>query len=211
MTDSMKSPKNNTESLKKRIKRLEEELSSCRIQLEHHQMLTSTKDVSNALDTSNAPIFSVDNQGNINIWNQGISRITGYGFDDVGGFPITNFIQPGTEKSIIQILNRVKRNERLLFEEIILKTSIDTEVNILSNPTAIKDENGDIIGCIFIGQDITERKLIAAALRESENFYRRITENSSDFILIFNSKTQIDYISPSVTNILRNLCIYSSN
>ncbi len=90
----------------------------------------------------------------------------------------------------------------LTFEEISLKTTIDTEVNILSNPTAIKDENGIIIGCIFIGQDVTERKLIAGALRESENFYRRITENSSDFILIFNSAYHIDYISPSVTNIL---------
>ncbi len=202
MTDSAGSPNLEVESLKKRIIELEEELSSCKTQLEHHQILTSTKDISNALDTSNAPIFSVDQKGNINIWNQGIARITGYAFEDVGGLPLTKFIRPDTENSVKQILHRVRRNERLLFEEIAIITSIDTEVNILSNPTAIKDEIGHIIGCIFIGQDITERKLIAAALRESENFYRRVTENSSDFILIFNSKSQIDYISPSVTKIL---------
>ena len=202
MTDSKKTPKKNAILLEKRIKELEEELSISRTKLQHHQILTSTKNINNALDTSNAPIFSVDSDGNINIWNQGIARITGFSFDDVGGKNIMKLILPQRRKSVNRIIERILDGDRLTFEEVSLKTSIDTEVNVLSNPTAIKDEDGMIIGCIFIGQDITERKLIAGALRESENFYRRITENSSDFILIFNSTYHIDYISPSVTNIL---------
>jgi PAS domain S-box-containing protein len=202
MTDSNKSPILVVEDLEKRIIELEDELSSCKTKLRQHQILTSTKNINNALNTSNAPIFSVDYDGNINIWNQGIARITGYSFDEVGGLNLKRFIFPKNRKAVNQIIKRIHNGERLALEEISLKTSIETEVNILSNPTAIKDEDGHIIGCIFIGQDITETKLIAAALRESENFYRRITENSSDFILIFNSNFHIDYISPSVTNIL---------
>ncbi|MHA1110841.1 MAG: PAS domain-containing sensor histidine kinase [Promethearchaeota archaeon] len=202
MTDSNETPENNAILLEKRIKELEEELTISKTKLQHHQILTSTKNINNALDTSNAPIFSVDSDGNINIWNQGIARITGFSFDDVGGKNIMKLILPQRRKSVNRIIERILDGDRLTFEEVSLKTSIDTEVNVLSNPTAIKDEDGKIIGCIFIGQDITERKLIAGALRESENFYRRITENSSDFILIFNSTYHIDYISPSVTNIL---------
>ncbi len=85
MADSKKTPDKNTKSLEKRIKELEEELSKSKTKLQHHQILTSTKNINNALDTSNAPIFSVDSDGNINIWNQGIARITGFSFDDVGG------------------------------------------------------------------------------------------------------------------------------
>ncbi|MBN2157525.1 MAG: PAS domain S-box protein [Candidatus Lokiarchaeota archaeon] len=197
-----KSNKTEKTQLKQRISQLEEELSLYKKKLMHHQILTSTKNINNALDVSNAPIFSVDNHGNINIWNQGIARITGYSFDDVGGLNIENFIEKKKKYHTKHIIKRILKGEKLSFEEIAIKTSIDTEVHILSNPTPIKDDDGTIIGCIFIGQDITERKLIAAALRESENFYRRITENSSDFILIFSSTQHIDYISPSVTNIL---------
>ena len=202
MTDSKKTPEITRASSKKRIMELEEELSRCKMKLQHHQILTSTKNINNALDTSNAPIFSVDSDGNINIWNQGIARITGFSFDDVGGKNILNYIHPQRHRAVNRVIERILDGDRLTFEEISIKTSIDTEVNILSNPTAIRNEQGHIIGCIFIGQDITERKLIAGALRESENFYRRITENSSDFILIFNSTYHIDYISPSVSNIL---------
>jgi two-component system CheB/CheR fusion protein len=189
-------------SLEKHIMELEEELISYKNKLQQQELLTSTENINNALDTSNAPIFSIDIDGNISIWNQGIARITGYSFNDVDGIKLQKII-PADKKHIYnQIIKRILKGQRLAFEEITIKTTIDTEVNILSNPTAIKNVDGKIIGCIFIGQDITERKLIAAALRESENFYRRITENSSDFILIYNSNYQIDYISPSVTNIL---------
>jgi len=199
---SEKSANLEIKALQKHIRELEEEIISYKTQLQHHQILTSTKNINDALDISNAPIFSCDLEGNINIWNQGIARITGYSFDDLGGLKIEKFILPEKRDSIHQIINQIAKGSKLSFEEISIKTSIDTEVNILSNPTAIRDDDGTIIGCMFIGQDITERKLIAAALRESENFYRRITENSSDFILIFNSTYHIDYISPSVSNIL---------
>ncbi len=202
MTDSGKSSGIDISQYEKRIKRLEEELSSYKTKLQQHQILSSTKNINDALNISNAPIFSVDIDGNISIWNQGISRITGYSLQEMSGVNFEKFIPADKKNAVNQIIKRILNGERLTFEEITIKTSIDTEVNILSNPTAIKDDEDNIVGCIFIGQDITERKLIAAALQESENFYRRITENSSDFILIYNSDYQIDYISPSVTNIL---------
>ncbi|MCF8146882.1 MAG: MEDS domain-containing protein [Deltaproteobacteria bacterium] len=51
-------------------------------------------------------------------------------------------------------------------------------------------------------QDMVNRKKAEAALRESETYFREITENASDMILIVDEKGSITYASPSVERFL---------
>jgi len=46
--------------------------------------------------------------------------------------------------------------------------------------------------------DITERKRFEEALRHSEEYFRAITENASDIVVILNKKGTITYVSPSI-------------
>jgi len=66
----------------------------------------------------------------------------------------------------------------------------------------IRDKNGNIAGLIGVSRDITEHKVIEEKLREREELFRSIVENSHDGIAIINGNYKITYANDELSNIL---------
>ncbi len=62
-----------------------------------------------------------------------------------------------------------------------------------------RDTNGNPISIFGTAQDVTERKLAEASLKESEEKFRSIAENSPDLILILDYKATIRFINRTIT------------
>jgi PAS domain S-box-containing protein len=63
---------------------------------------------------------------------------------------------------------------------------------------ALRNQDGRVEKVVALTQDITERQRSEEALRRSEEHFRVLIENSSDFILVVDEKGIVTYVSPSV-------------
>ena len=70
------------------------------------------------------------------------------------------------------------------------------------------DDNGKVIGFISTLKDITARKTTEQKLKESEQNYRLITENSNDLIRVLNSNFEVEYVNEVA---VKNLLGYSKD
>ena len=109
------------------------------------------------IDTANAPIFGIDAQGNITEWNQQAEKITGFDNVEVMGRDlVANFITDDYKASVGLVLANALKGDETANYEFPLYTKAGDRIDILLNSTTRRDASGNIVGVVGVGQDITE-------------------------------------------------------
>jgi PAS domain S-box-containing protein len=121
------------------------------------EMERTATELTQLIDTANAPIFGVDPDGNINEWNQMVSRITGFSKQEVLGQNLVNhYITGEYKKAVYEVLEKALHGDETDNYEVPLYTKTGERVMILLNATTRRDAEGTIVGVVGVGQDITE-------------------------------------------------------
>ncbi|CAK4620801.1 unnamed protein product [Aphanomyces euteiches] len=116
------------------------------------------QEYSRLIDKANAPIFGVDSNCCVNIWNRKVAEITQYSFEEVlGENLVEKFISEENRPGVRKVFSLALRGDETADFEVPLVTKTGRKVNISLNATARFDQLGQIIGVVGIGQDITER------------------------------------------------------
>jgi PAS domain S-box-containing protein len=109
------------------------------------------------IDTANAPIFGIDTKGNINEWNQQLEKITSFTKTEVIGLNLVDdFITSNHKASIGLILANALKGHETTNYELALYTKSRDRVDILLSSSTRRDASGNIVGVVCVGQDITE-------------------------------------------------------
>lgn len=161
---------------------------------EHYQRLVnSLKEV----------VFETDKQGNITLLNTSWKTLTGKNIKDSVGKKLSGYIHKSfvsTFEDILQQLRDKKSWPGRLELQIIGNNKQPYWVELWLR--GMYDSNYELTGISGSIFDINSQKLALSQLRESEERYRLISENTKDIVCLHNLNGSYVYTSPSMFDIL---------
>jgi formate hydrogenlyase transcriptional activator len=147
-------------------------------------------------------IFMLDPHGRVSSWNTGAERIKGYKSGEIIGEHFSRFytqedIELGKPDSEL----KVAASEGQLEDEgwRVRKDGSRFWANVVI--TAIRGNNGELLGFSKVTRDFTERKKVEEALRASENRFRSLFEFSPDAIVVTDQDGKIAEVNAHVQEV----------
>jgi two-component system, cell cycle sensor histidine kinase and response regulator CckA len=145
------------------------------------------------VESSDDAITSASLDGTISSWNKGAERTYGYAASEVAGRPIAMLAPPGRQDEIPQILERVRRGERIqAFETVrIRKDGQPIDVSLTISP--LMNPSGKILKTAAVARDITAHK------REEERSRRlaQVVDSATELISTGDLEGRVTFMNPA--------------
>ena len=147
--------------------------------------------------------YEVDLAGNLTFFNNAVCRILGYSRDELAGMNYKHYTVEEDSKRLFQTFNKVYKTShptKIFDWRVVNKDGVKKYIE--ASVSLLKDSSGKSTGFRGIVRDITESKEMEKSLREEEQRFRALAEQSSDIILIIDRKGMITYENKTVNEIL---------
>ncbi|MGD0080194.1 MAG: PAS domain S-box protein [Methanoregula sp.] len=168
------------------------------IEKSHEGLLQSEARFRDIAELLPQTVFEMDLQGDLTYVNHAGSEIFGSGDEKIReGENVREYLTPGDIERMHRGLTQVMSGAKSQGEVYHLKRMDGTLMNAIVFAAPIR-RNGSVVGFRGIVIDITERIKLEDALRESEEKYRALTENTPDILFSTDMDGIITYASPQV-------------
>jgi len=113
-------------------------------------------------------VLSADSHGRILTWNAAAHKLSGYAADDVRGTLFVERLRPDHRENFLTVFDTLSTGEQTQTAEWDLLTSSGAHLPINWVLSPMKDENGDTIGVVGVGRDLSERRKLEAQLLQAQ-------------------------------------------
>jgi PAS domain S-box-containing protein len=118
------------------------------------------------IENANALIFSVDSREYITEWNKECIRVTKYEKNEVLAQKAITVIDETSHPDFASVFNSVINGTAISNQELLIKTKAENPITILVNATPKISISKNVVGVMFVGQDITELSQYRSSLEE---------------------------------------------
>ncbi len=161
-------------------------------QKQAEEELQKERDFAESLvETAQAIVLVLDTRGRIVSFNPYMEEITGYKLEEVLGLDWFSAFLPKRDRECIRELFKKAAADIQTsgnVNSIVTKNGQEREIEWYDK--TLKDKEGNIIGVLATGQDITERRRAKESLRESEERFRSLFNQAADAIVVFDTQTR---------------------
>ncbi len=154
------------------------------------------------VEGSDDAVISLNRDARIVSWNAGAERLYGYAAAEVVGQSMSMTVPPDRLDEFLARMRRVLSGEQISPFETVRLAKDGHLFNVQIWMSFIKDKDDRIIGTSAIARDITERKQVEAAFRQSEENYRRLFSLAREGIWVIDADSITTMVNPSMADML---------
>jgi PAS domain S-box-containing protein len=143
----------------------------------------------------------IDRDGVVRAWNPAAERLYGWAADDVIGrpYPCETVAQ---RLEFAHILMPVLQGESYRGLEVVRETRDGRQIDVSISAAPIYDSVGRVVGAMAVHEDIRGRKQAEAALRQSQELYRRVVETLTDVIVLLDLDGRVVFTSNPIEKVI---------
>jgi PAS domain S-box-containing protein len=143
----------------------------------------------------------VDRNGIVRAWNPAAERLYGWQAEDVIGrpYPCETVAQ---RLEFAHLVTPVLEGQSYRGLEVIKETRDGRRVDVSVSAAPILDSTGRVVAAIAVHEDIQGRKQAEAALRQSQELYRRVVETLTDVIVLLDLEGYVLFTSHAIERLL---------
>ncbi|MEX0742137.1 MAG: PAS domain S-box protein, partial [Phycisphaeraceae bacterium] len=131
------------------------------------------------VESSDDAILSEDLDGIITSWNAAAERLYGYTAEEAIGCPACILVPEQQQDEMPKVIARLRRGERVAHYEAVRQAKNGRRLIVSVTVSAIRDDDGRIVGASEVGREITQRKQAEQDLARQLADQKRLREISS--------------------------------
>ena len=155
----------------------------------------------NLVESARDVIYTLSEEGTFTSLNPAFESNTGWSRSEWIGKPLQSIIHPDDWPGALEFLELILRGETPPIHEARVRVS-SGEYLVVESMVTPRFQGGKLVGVLGVARNITQRKRVEEALRESEEKYRDLVENISDVIYAVDNNGVMTYISPAIESFM---------
>ena len=148
------------------------------------------------VESSDDAIVSKDLNGIVTSWNRGAERMLGYSAEEIIGRPITILAAPDRPDEQLEILERIKRGERVDHYQTVRRTKDGKLILVSLTVSPVHDASGRISGASKIMRDITAQAEAQREIAEHRERLRVTLKSIGDAVMATDTDGRVSYLNP---------------